>query len=257
MYIFLITQDKFQVIDLPLEEDYDRNIAGYRNAMYYKAGDTYRTTARKLHQQLIPRQIPASIERLVVVPSGRMATIPFEALISANITEANKDFSMLPYLIHDYIISYQYSVSLLLNPSIESASKESIALFAPVDFESTALSTLPGTEKEVNDIATLFSGSSADVDMFLKLEATPEAVKSQQVEQSKYLHFATHGIVDEDKPAKSEICLSSGTATSILLVFCFLCLFHRYQDVCHVLGGLLASKLYRIFVYSFSKILKC
>ena len=209
LYTFLITKEKFRVFDRALDENYDREIAGYRNAMYYQAGDTYRSSARNLYLQLIPGNIPSNIDRLIVVPSGRMATIPFEALITDKVTEQNRDFANLPYLINDYIVSYQYSVSLLLNPSIESSARESIALFAPVEFKSQTLSTLPGTEQEVNDIANLFAGSSASVEMFLKHEATPEAVKSEQVERSKYLHFATHGIIDEDKPAKSQICLAS------------------------------------------------
>ena len=209
MYVFLITKSKYKVFDVELKEDYDRNISGYRNAMYYDMPLTYLETAQDLHAQLMPGTIPRGINKLIVIPAGRMATIPFEALITQKITVGNADFKDLPYLINKYDVSYQYAASLLLNPSIESASRESIALFAPIEFNTRGLSRLPGSEQEVNDIANLFAGSSAEVGLYLKDLATPAAVRSDEVRESKYLHFATHGVVDENKPERSEICLAA------------------------------------------------
>ena len=209
IYLFMITKEKFKVYDTQLAEDYDRNISGYRNAMYYDATNTYKKTAQSLYVQLIPGRIPAGVKKLIVIPSGRMATIPFEALITQKLTTLNSDFKDIPYLINNYYVSYQYAASLLMSPSIEPATRESIALFAPVDFQARRLSKLPGSEQEVNDIANLFAGSSAEVGLYLNKNATESAVRSDEVKESKYLHFATHGVVDEDKPERSEICLAT------------------------------------------------
>jgi CHAT domain-containing protein/predicted negative regulator of RcsB-dependent stress response len=212
IYLFVITKNNYKVYDSRLADDYDRNISGYRNAMYYDAPNTYKSTARALYTQLIPGKIPAGVKKLIVIPSGRMATIPFEALITRKLTTANSEFRNIPYLINNYRVSYQYAASLLMSPSIKPASRESIALFAPVDFQARRLSSLPGSKQEVNDIANLFAGSAAEVGLYINDRATKSAVRSDKVKESKYLHFATHGVVDEDKPERSEICLAT-TAT--------------------------------------------
>ena len=176
--------------------------------MYYDATNTYKQTARALHQQLMPFKIPGAINNLIMVPSGRMATIPFESLITKPL-EQNTSFSDIPYLIKDYNISYQYAASLYLNPHVEMTPNPTIALFAPVEFKGRRLSTLPGTKTEVNDIGDLFAGSSSDVSLFIEDDATVLKVESSAVTQSKYLHFATHGIVDEMRPERSQICMAT------------------------------------------------
>jgi CHAT domain-containing protein/tetratricopeptide (TPR) repeat protein len=210
VYAFVITKKKLKVHEIPLQNNYETNISGYRNAMYYDAPNTYKQTARALYDQLLSFSLPANIKKLIIVPSGRMATIPFESLITRDIDITTTRFADIPYLINDYFISYLYAASLFLNPHVEMPPEPTISLFAPVEFSGRRLSTLPGTESEVKDIGKLFAGSSADVSMFLADEATVNEVKSPQVTQSKYLHFATHGIVDEMRPERSQICLATG-----------------------------------------------
>ena len=176
--------------------------------MYYDATNTYKLTARALHQQLLPFKLSGAIKNLIIIPSGRMATIPFESLITQPI-DLNTNFSDIPYLINNYNISYQYAASLYLNPHIEMNPTPTISLFAPVEFKGRRLSTLPGTATEVKDISSLFAGSSSDVSLFLEQDATVIEVESDVVTHSKYLHFATHGIVDEMRPERSQICMAT------------------------------------------------
>lgn len=209
VYTFLVTKNRLKVFDTPLHKNYESYISGYRNSMYYDAPNTYKMTARALYKQLLDFKIPSNIENLIIVPSGRMATIPFESLITADININNTANADIPYLINDYTISYFYAVSLFLNPHIEMPPEPTIALFAPVEFKGRRLSTLPGTATEVKDIETLFAGSSSDVSLFLEDDATVDEVKSNDVMHSKYLHFATHGIVDEMRPERSQICMAA------------------------------------------------
>jgi len=178
--------------------------------MYYDAPNTYKKTARALYDQLFSFSLPGNIKKLIIIPTGRMATIPFESLISSDIDISTTSFSAIPYLLKDYAFSYLYAASLFLNPHVEMQPNQTISLFAPVEFKGRRLSTLPGTAAEVNDISNLFAGSSSDVSMFVEDKATVSEVKSLAVTQSKYLHFATHGIVDELRPERSQICLATG-----------------------------------------------
>jgi CHAT domain-containing protein len=210
VYAFVITSKGLKVHEKPLAEDYDLNISGYRNSMYYDAPNTYKKTARALYDQLFSFKLPGDINKLIIIPAGRMATIPFESLISSDIDINTTSFSAIPYLIKDFAFSYLYAASLFLNPHVEMPPNQTISLFAPVEFKGRRLSTLPGTATEVNDISNLFAGSSSDVSIFLEDKATVSEVKSLAVTQSKYLHFATHGIVDELRPERSQICLATG-----------------------------------------------
>jgi len=214
LYAFLITKKKFTVADVSLSKNYQRNISGYRNAMYYDAPQTYLATARELNDQLFPFHIPGNVNSLVIVPSGRMATIPFEALIADKGRESRDDFSRLPYLVNRYDISYEYAASLFVSPVTKSPGREAISLFAPVKFNSRQLSDLPGTEKEVEDIGDLFAGGTSKVGLYLGDEANRDQVRSDAVTSSRYLHFATHGIIDEDRPERSQICLAADSTSS-------------------------------------------
>lgn len=208
VYAFIITNKNLRVREIPLDAKYEANISGYRNSMYYDAPNTYKKTARALYKQLMSFRLPAKINKLIIVPSGRMATIPFESLITSDFDVATTDFSDIPYLINRYSISYFYAASLFLNPKTELTPEQAIALFAPVEFVGRRLATLPGTEEEVKEIGSLFAGSTSDVSLYLDDQATVSEVMSDQVTHSKYLHFATHGIVDEKRPERSQICLA-------------------------------------------------
>ena len=75
------------------------------------------------------------------------------------------------------------------------------------------LNELPGTEKEVTTIASLF-GNSAHVAKFQ--EANETSIKKSNLSSYNYLHFATHGIVDETEPELSRIFLNAGARMMVI-----------------------------------------
>jgi CHAT domain-containing protein len=95
------------------------------------------------------------------------------------------------------------------NGSPTRSSETFIYLCAPVQFpQKDNLNELPGTEKEVNTIASLF-GKAAQVATFK--EANETSIKKSDLSHFNYLHFATHGIVDETEPELSRIFLNTGS----------------------------------------------
>lgn len=65
---------------------------------------------------------------------------------------------------------------------------------------------LPYTRDEVLAISKLFPASQRQV--YLGADAREETVKSAKLEDFRYIHFASHGIIDEAKPGRSGIVLS-------------------------------------------------
>ncbi|MFM7487509.1 MAG: CHAT domain-containing protein, partial [Cytophagales bacterium] len=83
----------------------------------------------------------------------------------------------------------------------------SLFLCAPITFDAEQnLPALTATEKEVTDIASLFPHKSKTVKF---ADANETLIKSNDLAQYNYVHFATHGVVDEENPASSRIFLSN------------------------------------------------
>ncbi|MCX8491907.1 MAG: CHAT domain-containing protein, partial [Cyclobacteriaceae bacterium] len=138
-----------------------------------------------------------------------LGTIPFEAMPNGKIK--GTDFRQVSYLLEEYAISYEFAVNLFIQKSKEKLASDNPTIFlcAPIIFpEKDNLNQLPGSEKEVNTISQLFASSK-----LVKFdEATETIVKSKQISNFNYLHFATHGIVDEENPESSRIFLQTSSS---------------------------------------------
>jgi CHAT domain-containing protein len=169
-------------------------------------------------------------------------SVPFEALIGQ---EAETDaFSRLDYLARHYDISYHYSANLWLRGIKEIAPKKenSFIAFAPVFSDQlkngyvTSRSTddlsfveidinylrsnslteegdrkkfvpLPVSEEEVKSIAQLFEKKNNTADLYLHQEAKEEYIKTR-AKDYRYVHIATHGWMDEERPKLSGLAFS-------------------------------------------------
>ena len=206
LYVYQITKDKFRVDNVPQTENFNRYISGLRNSIYFKDDDVYHLTASELFDILFPSTPGKNIKSLVLIPSGRLGTIPFEALLTKP-AKSGVDYSSNSYLAKAYAISYQYAAALYIQNQNRPASegKSNALLCAPVTFRD--LSDLPATSNEVHKLQDIFAGKSINPDILLEADASEELVRSKDLSSYKYLHFATHGIVNENNPALSKIFL--------------------------------------------------
>jgi CHAT domain-containing protein len=202
LYIFTLSRNKFKVESRPLPGKFDRMIKGFNNSLFYSDPATYSQTGPALSKLLEPN-VSGSIKDIIVIPSGRLGTLPFEALPSGkSIPDGNFGNE---FWIHRYSIGYEFSTSLLVQKTKKkSESNASIFLCAPIQFSNQNLGQLPGTETEVNFIAGLFGNKAL---LKKSADATETMVKQSALKDYKYLHFATHGIVDEQSPELSRIFL--------------------------------------------------
>lgn len=210
LYTFIITKNTYRLIEHTISADFDKYITGLRNSLYFNDMTTYQKAAEKLSNDLVPKKLSPSIKELVILPTGRLSIIPFETLFTGKVKGAQTSGS-LPYLLTEYSIRYEFSASLILQKSITQRNLESsIFLCAPVTFEAkNNLSELPGTEAEVNEISQLFRDRKLKNGIFVREMADEKVTKSGTLKDYSYLHFATHGIVDEINPELSRIFLQS------------------------------------------------
>jgi CHAT domain-containing protein len=206
LFQFIITKNKFSITNSSLPEDFARMLKGFSNSLLYSDFATYKRSGKVISSLVAPR-LPATIKELIIIPTGKLGTLPFEALPEKKIKTEN--FKSVTYLIDRYSIAYEFSTSLLLqkNKSKSTIANPTIFLCAPVTFpEKDNLNTLPGTEKEISTIAQLFAGNSKAIKF---AEANETMIKSKELSNYDYLHFATHGIVDEANPESSKIFLNT------------------------------------------------
>jgi len=69
-----------------------------------------------------------------------------------------------------------------------------------------SLTRLPFTRDEVLGISSLYSPSQRQV--YLDEDAREETVKSEKLDTYRYIHFASHGFIDESHPERSGILFS-------------------------------------------------
>ncbi|MBI1767500.1 MAG: CHAT domain-containing protein, partial [Bacteroidetes bacterium] len=205
LYQFVITSKKFRIIARTLPEDFDRSCKGFINSLLYSDFETYQN-AQSLAKLLRPK-VTRSVKNIVVIPSGRLGSLPIEAMPLKKIT--GNHFKSVSFFIDRWAISYEFAAGLMLQKSKEKINKKSSGIFlcAPVHFtENQNLNDLLGTEREVDAIAKLFPNQSK---VFTYANANEATLKSKEVQNYSYLHLATHGIVDSSDPSQSEIFLNS------------------------------------------------
>ena len=189
--------------------------------------------SRSLYRELIQpaaKLLPGK-RKLVVIPSGILHYLPFEVLLSPggtkNLETAAPD--RWPYLLNDYAISYVPSAGVLagLRDRAPSAWQKSFLAFANprvVNGKATDvrvaddgrgafgqqtwnLGPLPESRREVEQIAGLYPKDG--VSIMLGEQATEENAKtSGRFDGYRYVHFATHGLLNEERPSYSGLILS-------------------------------------------------
>ena len=213
-------QKSFETLDVPKNPDLDKQLSTLRNAIFYSVENTYTATAFTLYEQLFPKKLPSSVKKLVIIPDGRLGTIPFEALLTQKMPNNSKNFKDFPYLIKRFEVAYTYAATLFYQNVKKEQNElaEQIFLCAPVNFESEnpnevalrhSLASLPNTETEVQKIEQLFVTQGFKAEVFLRKKAQEATLKNDQFKKSKYIHFATHGVVNETSPELSQIFLAA------------------------------------------------
>ncbi len=210
LYTYIITKRRFRVRSKPLPNDYNKYLTGYRNSIFFLDQHAFIETSRKLCRLLIPN-LPRHVTELILLPTGRMGVIPFEALLTKNVKKEDTPYSRLPYLVKKHSMRYEFSTGLMLQKQTSrAAALQSALLCAPISFpEKDNLNDLPGTANEVKTLNELFSMKQISSEVLTNHAASESAIKTLPLQNYQVVHFATHGIVDENNPELSRIYLQN------------------------------------------------
>ncbi len=212
VYIFYVSWKNFEVFDVQENERLNKLLIGYRNSIRFDAKEVFADVSYQLKKQLLPFKLNSTVEKIIVVPDGKLGTIPFESFITKKVDWEKDNISSYPFLIKKCAITYSYSAN-LYEQSRQKKMRNEGALFvcAPIDFTGKGLISLPSTKDEVSKIGSLFNENGIKSNCFIGKIVQENLIKSSVLQECKYLHFATHGIVDEKNPELSEIYLATDT----------------------------------------------
>lgn len=206
IYLFVLDKKKLKLVRKAKDAALDKELTAWRNSIRYRIQDQYIDFGNTLSKQLLPSRLPSHTS-LIVIPDGRLSSTPFEALFTHE-ASASTD---LPLLLKHAAITYNYSASLYLE-SLKKSKNEcatgNVLLCAPISFQGK-MSNLPGSQQEVEGLSKTFTNKGFTVQSFLQEQASESALKKASVNQWSYIHFATHGLVNENDPDLSKIILKS------------------------------------------------
>jgi CHAT domain-containing protein/Tfp pilus assembly protein PilF len=213
LLMFLVSSNEVQVEQFSLTDNENLGnelttwVTDFKDAILSTASQSeLREKSSKLYNVLLKpfEEQLNNHSNLIVVPDGALAYLPFEALTQGS-----------QYLIENFRIKYEPSLTslTLLQESDPGNQKELLAVAGSQTSEgnsqfvrSAQLSALPSTLIEVDSIASHFQ----QVSMLKKEEVSEQAFKELlQENRYRYIHLATHGIIDEEQPSRSGLTLSA------------------------------------------------
>ncbi|MBI2428245.1 MAG: CHAT domain-containing protein [Ignavibacteriales bacterium] len=240
--IFAITKKECLVKSRKIPSLTDQ-VKQFRLSVYNVESEKYASLAHALYAQLIaPVQSGLKgIQKVYVVPDGILNYLPFEALMTKN-PGKGINFSTAPYLLNQYEINYQISARFLVEQNrrnslsplegglrgvmtqfvgfapvfsdrpvhskvIYAASSERVTRSRTIDGEEFA--ELKESESEVKGIYDLFNANKNRAMIFLHNNATESNLKSADISRSRFIHIATHGLINEAKPKLSGIIFAA------------------------------------------------
>lgn len=241
-FLFVVTRGGLEVHRLPAAAVLRREVRKVRAGLEKPGGSlftSYKRAAASLYDTLIgPARTAVAGKRLLIVPDEDLHLLSFEALLTR--PAANLPAGDLPYLLHDHAVVYVPSASVLggLREPAEALAvlpgetpKRFLAFADPVMLKEAAqilasggperersmtggdrldLERLPGSADEVRKIAGLYSPEQVQV--YLRGDASEGNVKGNRLlGLARRIHFATHGIVNEERPDLSALVLTSET----------------------------------------------
>lgn len=245
IYTFAITNEEFVIHQQKRDGTLQRDVRRFRASLMpdTSTGELLSSSHDLYRRLILPvKEIIATKANLLIIPDGPLLQIPFEALLTTPVAYATgdkPDFRKLPYFLHDHKISYHYSASLFVSTMHQVSQqmpKRAFGGFAPVfdkkgqngyivssgnagglaslsemwtmlTRDGRNFNQLPNSRREVKQILKMFENDAAKSDAFVYRMASEEAFKTH-AGQYQFLHLATHGFTNAEKPQLSGIAFS-------------------------------------------------
>ncbi|HJT18068.1 MAG TPA: CHAT domain-containing protein, partial [Thermoanaerobaculia bacterium] len=202
---WVITRESLRTILLPAARDIDVRpvIAALRNP---ESRDRESIAALSRALQMDALLSAAGKQRVIVIPHGVLYDVPFEALVDAKgrmvvercaVSYAPSASSLAFLRSSPHAANAPVSLIAVANPIVGA---HEAAMLRQIDLAHVnLLSPLPRTSEEARDIgaAVILEGANATRSQLARLS------------DARVIHFATHGLIDEERPDRSGLVLTA------------------------------------------------
>jgi tetratricopeptide (TPR) repeat protein len=168
-----------------------------------------RAAAARLYRDLLERglaDLPPTITRLVIVPSGALHRLPFDAL---------RPRPDAPPLADRYEIALEPSATTWVRWRTAPRTIAAVPAFVMADPDIVSATSKPGAlprlaraRAEGRRVIDEVGGAS---ELRLGQQASEQELKHRELSRFAILHFATHALVDEEHPDRSALLLTPGS----------------------------------------------
>ena len=234
IYIFSVYKDRLAVTSFERTADYDRLFKRFSNSLIdiesfietpVRVYNDFVKRSHQLYQALIAPVDLKGIQRIIIIPDGKLSYLPFEVLLTKPVAPIEEEqetmqanFKVLPYLLCSFSTNYNYSGRLWLERNLLSkqAVNNRILALAPkysgmpmptwrgkreVSLRKR-LTDLPGAFDEVTHLKENYAGA------FYSNYDANEAILKKEAANYGILHLAMHGLVNTKKPEFSGLALA-------------------------------------------------
>ena len=200
IYSFLLTKEG---INHSIDH-YDRqHINQYRDWLINEKSMLNDVELSNVLLDLLDKETPNGVRKLVIIPDGQLLQIPFETLKWKE-----------QFLLEHFDISYQYSTSFLVHEKKKSAKRSYLGFASDYSFKDLIgepdLTLLPYAIEEIKTTQALLGGNT-----FINSRASKSNF-SAYVEQSDILHLALHSRINSTYPDQSALVFQSDTTYEYL-----------------------------------------
>jgi CHAT domain-containing protein len=230
-FMLFIANNSLDIFPMPPRHEIENSIKAYLKYLASPPQTEFdgKIAAKRIFKELLyplEDQIYRSVKKLIIIPDGILYYLPFETLALTKTGQSSA------YLIDRYQVSYAPSASVLmfLNEKKENKGpyKGLLAFGDPVyqyqvpsdggttDSENIladiymaqgfAFSPIPYSRDEIKAISKYFPKDQRSV--YLGKEAREEVIKRGPHKNYQIIHFACHGLLDEQQPIRSALVLS-------------------------------------------------
>ncbi len=227
LFSFIISKNNYNVHQIEGLNDLQIKLASFielinttPNTAAYNATNlnNYQQLANQLYRELLGlavKDMPRSIDRLIIVPDGAIHFLPMELLISEIKEQLN--YRNLAYLCRQFALTYHYSGTLWYETVTKTHSynqNQCLAIAPCYDLKAKPVAVrgalselrgkqklvdLPGAQQEVSIIANFIDGS------FLLGDRATEYNFKTEAKHYGVIHLAMHGFANHENPMYSRL----------------------------------------------------
>ncbi|HSE41059.1 MAG TPA: CHAT domain-containing tetratricopeptide repeat protein [Acidobacteriota bacterium] len=235
--LFVVSKNDVAVFPLKNGEELSRLVTDFRKVImkpdpiYDASEKTYSKYANLAATLYADTLKPAesffnSKTKVLIAPDGALSYLPFESLLTHAVNVNKIDFAKLPYFARGYEVDYVPSISVFAsiakNKHQTPDEQMQLLAFADPALKDAAqpgksrnvrswagtLTQLPHARDEVNGISQFYPKN--EVTVVIGNDASESKLKQMKLDSYKRLHFASHGLIDEEKPEFSALVLTAG-----------------------------------------------